>query len=82
VELRADRVCDGYLKRHYPAEFFLLNAWPMGFYSPATLIHEAKRSRSSYTVPCARIVGVHDGTDGRPHPARVENWLAFCTRNG
>ena len=29
-----------YLKVHYPAEFYLgiLNAWPMGFYSPATLV--------------------------------------------
>lgn len=32
-------------KCHYPAEFYcaLLNAWPMGFYSPATLISEAQR---------------------------------------
>jgi error-prone DNA polymerase len=35
-----------YLKRHHPAEFLcaLLNAQPMGFYSPATLVEEAKRS--------------------------------------
>ncbi len=34
-----------YLKAHYPADFFLglLNAWPMGFYSPATLVHDARR---------------------------------------
>ena len=34
-----------YLKAHYPTEFYLglLNAWPMGFYAPATLIHDAKR---------------------------------------
>ena len=34
-----------YLLRHYPAEFAgaLLNAQPMGFYSPATIVEDAKR---------------------------------------
>ena len=34
-----------WLKRHYPAAFLcaLLNAQPMGFYSPATLMDDAKR---------------------------------------
>jgi error-prone DNA polymerase len=34
-----------YLRAHYPAEFLcgLLNAQPMGFYSTATLVHDAKR---------------------------------------
>ncbi len=34
-----------WLKYHYPAEFAcsLLNAWPMGFYAPATVIEDAKR---------------------------------------
>ncbi|HXV64834.1 MAG TPA: error-prone DNA polymerase, partial [Vicinamibacteria bacterium] len=34
-----------YLLRHYPAEFVcaLLNAQPMGFYSPATIIEDGKR---------------------------------------
>ena len=34
-----------YLKAHYPGEFYvaLLNNQPMGFYSPATLIQDAKR---------------------------------------
>ncbi|MBI2215017.1 MAG: error-prone DNA polymerase [Acidobacteria bacterium] len=34
-----------YLKAHHPAVFFacLLNAWPMGFYHPATLIKDAQR---------------------------------------
>ena len=34
-----------YLLRHYPAEFTsaLLNAQPMGFYSPATIVDDAKR---------------------------------------
>ncbi|MEM7479857.1 MAG: error-prone DNA polymerase [Acidobacteriota bacterium] len=34
-----------YLKAHHPVAFFLslLNAWPMGFYHPATLIRDAER---------------------------------------
>jgi error-prone DNA polymerase len=34
-----------YLKAHHPAAFFaaLLNNWPMGFYHPATLLHDARR---------------------------------------
>jgi len=36
-----------YLKAHHPAAFYmaLLNAWPMGFYHPATLIKDAQRHR-------------------------------------
>ena len=36
-----------WLKHHHPAEFTcaLLNAWPMGFYSPATIVEDAKRHR-------------------------------------
>ncbi|MEM1180897.1 MAG: error-prone DNA polymerase, partial [Acidobacteriota bacterium] len=34
-----------YLKAHHPTAFYvaLLNAWPMGFYHPSTLIQDAKR---------------------------------------
>jgi error-prone DNA polymerase len=34
-----------YLKRHYLAEFTcaLLNSWPMGFYTPATVVQDGKR---------------------------------------
>ncbi|MCA9510142.1 MAG: error-prone DNA polymerase, partial [Myxococcales bacterium] len=34
-----------YLKCHFPAAFLagLLNAWPMGFYNPATLVKDAQR---------------------------------------
>ncbi|UCH84220.1 MAG: error-prone DNA polymerase, partial [Candidatus Latescibacterota bacterium] len=37
-----------WLKRHHPEVFVcaLLNAWPMGFYSPATIIDDAKRHKS------------------------------------
>ena len=45
-----------YLKCHYPAEFFMaiLNAWPMGFYPPSTLIHDARRSGVEVRPPCLR----------------------------
>src|SRR5438093_9155593 len=34
-----------YLKAHHPAAFAcaLLNAWPMGFYAPATVVQDAQR---------------------------------------
>lgn len=34
-----------WMRKHYPVEFTcaLLNAWPMGFYSPATVIDDARR---------------------------------------
>ncbi|MGH9463392.1 MAG: error-prone DNA polymerase [Vicinamibacteria bacterium] len=49
-----------YLLRHYPAEFCcaLLNAQPMGFYSPATIIDDAKRR----------------GVEVRPVSARLSHW--------
>ena len=56
-----------YLKVHYPTEFYLglLNAWPMGFYSPATLIHEAKRSGVEVRTPCL----AHGGWECTVEPA-------------
>ncbi|MDQ3809552.1 MAG: hypothetical protein M3336_04610 [Chloroflexota bacterium] len=45
-----------YLKAHHAAEFYagLLNAWPMGFYSPATLVHDARRHGVTVLRPCLR----------------------------
>ena len=45
-----------YLKAHHPAEFLMaiLNAWPMGFYPPATLVHEARRNGVEVHPPCLR----------------------------
>ncbi len=45
-----------YLKAHYPAEFFMamLNAWPMGFYAPSTLVHQAMRDGVVVLPPCLR----------------------------
>ena len=41
---------DSYLLRHHPTEFVcaLLNAQPMGFYSPATIIDDAKRRNVTF----------------------------------
>jgi len=45
-----------FLKANYPSEFFLgmLNAWPMGFYPPATLVHDARRHGVPVLAPCLR----------------------------
>jgi error-prone DNA polymerase len=39
--------CTAWMKCHYPVIFTcgILNAWPMGFYSPATIVQDAKRHR-------------------------------------
>ena len=44
-----------YLKTHYPAEFYssLLNNQPMGFYSPATIVKDAKRHGQQIRPVCA-----------------------------
>ena len=44
-----------YLKHHHPEAFLagLLNAQPMGFYSPNSLIHDARRHGVEVLSPCA-----------------------------
>ena len=46
----------GYLKAHSTAEFYagLLNSYPMGFYPPSTLIHDARRHGLKVLPPCMR----------------------------
>jgi error-prone DNA polymerase len=63
-----------WLKRHYPAAFTcaLLNAQPMGFYAPATLIDDAKRGG-------VRVLPVDVGTSARdctlePAPTASGGW--------
>jgi error-prone DNA polymerase len=48
-----------WLKRHYPAAFCaaLLNAQPMGFYSPQSLVHDAKRHGITVLGPALNISG-------------------------
>ncbi len=64
-----------YLKANYPAAFYLgiLNAWPMGFYPPATLVHAARRDGVTVLPPCLRdgewectleVVGASAGAGG------------------
>lgn len=45
-----------WLKQHHPAAFYLalLNSWPMGFYSPATLMHDARRQGVEVRPPCLK----------------------------
>ncbi|GAC1515786.1 MAG: error-prone DNA polymerase [Gemmatimonadaceae bacterium] len=45
-----------WLKAHHPAAFYagLLNSWPMGFYAPSTLIHDARRFAVEVRPPCLR----------------------------
>ncbi len=49
-----------YLKVHHPTAFYLatLNAWPMGFYHPATLVKDAERH----------------GVESRPIDVRRSGW--------
>ena len=48
-----------YMKAHYPAEFFagLLNAQPMGFYSPRVLVNEARREGLEILSPDINLSG-------------------------
>jgi error-prone DNA polymerase len=57
-----------WLKVHHPAAFYasLLNAWPMGFYHPATLIKDAQRR----------------GVEVLPVDAQRSGWLCRWERGG
>jgi error-prone DNA polymerase len=45
-----------WLKANHPTEFLLglLNSWPMGFYPPATLVHDARRHGAIVLPPCMK----------------------------
>jgi error-prone DNA polymerase len=69
-----------YLKAHHPAAFYcaLLNAWPMGFYHPATLVKDGERHGVRFlpidvTRSAWRCVPepVAAGTGGRPLGVRL-----------
>lgn len=79
-----------WLKVHHPAAFTacLLNAWPMGFYHPATIVKDAERhgtrvlpidvSRSNWKCRLERLPvvgGVADATSPAP-PRRVVGEVA------
>src|SRR5438477_8881905 len=57
-----------YLKVHHPQAFYaaMLNCWPMGFYSPATLVKDAQRR----------------GVRVKPIDAARSDWLCTLEREG
>jgi error-prone DNA polymerase len=69
----------GYLKAHYTAEFYagLLNSYPMGFYPPSTLIHDARRHGLRVLPPCMRDGDwecTTEPTDNPDRPALRIGW--------
>src|SRR5699024_2650011 len=77
-----------YLKANYPTEFFLgmLNAWPMGFYPPATLVHDARRHGVVVLPPCLKtgewectLAGAN-AVPAQLHPV-TESWLDGQSEN-
>ena len=60
-----------WLKHHYPAAFFagLLNAQPMGFWSPQSLVADAKRHGVSVRRPHVAVSGATASLEGPGGPA-------------
>lgn len=70
-----------WLKLHYPAAFLasLLRAQPMGFYSPASLVADARRHGVEVRRPNVLVSGVEAGLEalGRKTPVPSPACLAF-----
>ncbi len=70
-----------WLKLHYPAAFLasLLRAQPMGFYSPASLVADARRHGVEVRRPDVLVSGVEAGLEdlGRETPVPPPACLAF-----
>ena len=62
-----------YMRRHHPAEFFsgLLNSQPMGFYSPRTLLNEARRIGVEILPPDVHLSGEGFTVEGSGTALRV-----------
>lgn len=62
-----------WLKLHYPAAFLaaLLRAQPMGFYSPQTLVGDARRHGVTVRPPHLHLSGVHAGLEAVDESACV-----------
>lgn len=71
-----------YLKAHHPAVFYtsLLNAWPMGFYHPLTLLHDARR-RGVRVLPIDVNRSEVRCTIEHPPDADHYHWSAELPRN-
>lgn len=74
-----------WIKLHYPAAFLagLLRAQPMGFYSPATLVADARRHGVQVRRPDLHASGVWPGLEpesaGAPGTAREPTGRDACT---
>jgi error-prone DNA polymerase len=68
-----------YIKAHHPAAFYasLLNAWPMGFYHPATLVKDAGRHGVAiHPIDVARS-GWKCRREGTPSSQEIRMGLCF-----
>lgn len=61
-----------YVRVHHPAETLvgLLRAQPMGFYAPATLVHDARRHRLEVRPPCLERGAWESTVEETDDPAR------------
>ncbi|MCV7193309.1 error-prone DNA polymerase [Mycolicibacterium brumae] len=62
-----------WLKLHHPAAFCaaLLRAQPMGFYSPQSLVADARRHGVKVHGPCVNASGTHAGLENRGTEVRL-----------
>jgi error-prone DNA polymerase len=60
--------CSAWIKVHYPAAFLvsLLNAQPMGFWSPQSLVTDAKRHGVTVLRPCVNASQAGAALEGTP----------------
>jgi error-prone DNA polymerase len=65
--------CSAWIKVHYPAAFLvsLLNAQPMGFWSPQSLVADAKRHGVRVERPDVNVSGVGATLEGTPEDPTV-----------
>jgi error-prone DNA polymerase len=69
-----------WLKRHYPAAFCaaLLNAQPMGFYSPQSLVHDAKRHGVEVLPPSLALSAAGAALESPERPDSPEFTAQSC----
>ncbi len=69
-----------WLKLHYPAAFLagLLRAWPMGFYSPASLVSDAERHGVEVRRPSIQHSDVQASVESLTHGAAAPTGQDEC----
>lgn len=69
-----------WLKLHYPAIFLagLLRAWPMGFYSPASLVSDAERHGVTVRRPSVQYSDVYTSVEPISHKKASPTGLESC----